>query len=113
MRAGGTEMLSCEVTEELVPFTRWERDGRAVELDGRVIQLPSGALVISNTSQSDAGLYYCTIDGLGPAKSTEEAELQVSAGTDTHTVCCDCKRFKTVILTHLKYKYVMKYIFAQ
>lgn len=90
VRAGGTEMLSCEVTEELVPFTRWERDGRAVELDGRVIQLPSGALVISNTSQSDAGLYHCTIDGLGPAKTTEEAELQVSAGTDTHTVCCDC-----------------------
>uniref|UniRef100_A0A9J7YFW7 Neogenin 1 n=1 Tax=Cyprinus carpio carpio TaxID=630221 RepID=A0A9J7YFW7_CYPCA len=78
VRMGGTEMLSCEVTEELVPFTRWERDGRPVELDGRVIQLPSGALVISNASQSDAGLYRCTIDGLGPAKSTEEAELQVS-----------------------------------
>ncbi|XP_042609592.1 neogenin isoform X1 [Cyprinus carpio] len=79
VRMGGTEMLSCEVTEELVPFTRWERDGRPVELDGRVIQLPSGALVISNASQSDAGLYRCTIDGLGPAKTTEEAELQVSA----------------------------------
>uniref|UniRef100_A0A8C1JIR7 Neogenin 1 n=1 Tax=Cyprinus carpio TaxID=7962 RepID=A0A8C1JIR7_CYPCA len=86
VRMGGTEMLSCEVTEELVPFTRWERDGRPVELDGRVIQLPSGALVISNASQSDAGLYRCTIDGLGPAKSTEEAELQVSAGTDRHGV---------------------------
>uniref|UniRef100_A0A671NRD5 Neogenin-like n=1 Tax=Sinocyclocheilus anshuiensis TaxID=1608454 RepID=A0A671NRD5_9TELE len=79
--SGGTEMLSCEVTEELVPFTRWERDGRPVELDGRVIQLPSGALVISNGSQSDAGLYRCTIDALGPAKTTDEAELQVSAGT--------------------------------
>ncbi|XP_026057636.1 neogenin isoform X4 [Carassius auratus] len=72
-------MLSCEVTEELVPFTRWERDGRPVELDTRVIQLPSGALVISNASQSDAGLYHCTIDGLGPPKTTEDAELQVSA----------------------------------
>ncbi|XP_059392498.1 neogenin isoform X4 [Carassius carassius] len=79
VRSGGTEMLSCEVTEELVPFTRWERDGRPVELNARVIQLPSGALVISNASQSDAGLYHCTIDGLGPAKTTEEAELQVSA----------------------------------
>uniref|UniRef100_A0A8C2EQD5 Neogenin 1 n=1 Tax=Cyprinus carpio TaxID=7962 RepID=A0A8C2EQD5_CYPCA len=79
VRSGGTEMLSCEVTEELAPFTRWERDGRPVELDGRVIQLPSGALVISNGSQSDAGLYRCTIDGLGPAKTTDEAQLQVSA----------------------------------
>uniref|UniRef100_A0A8C2HI79 Neogenin 1 n=1 Tax=Cyprinus carpio TaxID=7962 RepID=A0A8C2HI79_CYPCA len=77
VRSGGTEMLSCEVTEELAPFTRWERDGRPVELDGRVIQLPSGALVISNGSQSDAGLYRCTIDGLGPAKTTDEAQLQV------------------------------------
>uniref|UniRef100_A0A8C1YK71 Neogenin 1 n=1 Tax=Cyprinus carpio TaxID=7962 RepID=A0A8C1YK71_CYPCA len=105
VRMGGTEMLSCEVTEELVPFTRWERDGRPVELDGRVIQLPSGALVISNASQSDAGLYRCTIDGLGPAKSTEEAELQVSAGTDRHMVCLRWLAFlKTlrgnVILTH-------------
>uniref|UniRef100_A0A9J8BRR6 Neogenin 1 n=1 Tax=Cyprinus carpio carpio TaxID=630221 RepID=A0A9J8BRR6_CYPCA len=77
VRSGGTEMLSCEVTEELAPFTRWERDGRPVELDGRVIQLPSGALVISNGSQSDAGLYRCSIDGLGPAKTTDEAQLQV------------------------------------
>ncbi|XP_067293294.1 neogenin isoform X3 [Pseudorasbora parva] len=79
VRMGGSEMLSCEVTEELVPFSRWERDGRAVEPDGRVIRLPSGALVISNASQNDTGLYRCTIDGLGPPKSTEEAELQVSA----------------------------------
>ncbi|XP_052453323.1 neogenin isoform X6 [Carassius gibelio] len=79
VRSGGSEMLSCEVTEELVPFTRWERDGQPVELDTRVIQLPSGALVISNASQSDAGLYHCTIDGLGPPKTTEDAELQVSA----------------------------------
>lgn len=77
VRSGGTEMLSCEVTEELVPFTRWDRDARPVELDSRVIQLPSGALVISNASQADAGLYRCTIDGLGPPKTTEEAELQV------------------------------------
>ncbi|XP_073725123.1 neogenin isoform X2 [Misgurnus anguillicaudatus] len=79
VHVGGTEMLNCEVTEELAPFTRWEKDGRAVELDSRVIQIPSGALVISNASQSDAGLYRCTIEGLGPPKSSEEAELQVSA----------------------------------
>lgn len=78
VRSGGTEMLSCEVTEELVPFTHWERDALPVELDSRLIQLPSGALVISNASQADAGLYRCTIDGLGPPKTTEEAELQVS-----------------------------------
>lgn len=80
VRVGGTEMLNCEVTEELAPFTRWEKSGGAVDLDGRVIQLPGGALVISNASQSDAGLYRCIIDGVGAAKTSEEAELQVSAG---------------------------------
>ncbi|XP_051976002.1 neogenin [Xyrauchen texanus] len=79
VRMGGTEMLNCEMTEELAPFTRWERGSQTVELDSRVIQLPSGALVISNASKTDAGLYRCTIDGLGPAKTSEEAELQVSA----------------------------------
>ncbi|XP_051548688.1 neogenin-like [Myxocyprinus asiaticus] len=79
VRMGGTEMLNCEVTEELAPFTRWERGDQTVELDSRVLQLPSGALVISNATQTDAGLYRCTIDGLGPAKTSEEAELQVSA----------------------------------
>ncbi|XP_057183411.1 neogenin-like isoform X2 [Triplophysa rosa] len=79
VRVGGTEMLNCEVTEELAPFTRWEKSGGAVDVDARVTQLPGGALVISNASQSDAGLYRCIIDGVGAAKTSEEAELQVSS----------------------------------
>lgn len=80
VRVGGTEMLNCEVTEELAPFTRWEKSGGAVDVDSRVTQLSGGALVISNASQSDAGLYRCIIDGVGAAKTSEEAELQVSSG---------------------------------
>ncbi|XP_056595859.1 neogenin isoform X2 [Triplophysa dalaica] len=79
VRVGGTEMLNCEVTEELAPFTRWEKSGGAVDVDSRVTQLSGGALVISNASQSDAGLYRCIIDGVGAAKTSEEAELQVSS----------------------------------
>ncbi|XP_072528376.1 neogenin isoform X8 [Salminus brasiliensis] len=75
VRPGGSEVLSCEVSAELVPFTHWERSGQAVETDSRLVQLPSGALVISNASQADAGLYRCVIDGLGPAKSSEDAQL--------------------------------------
>ncbi|KAI4874309.1 hypothetical protein NFI96_001224 [Prochilodus magdalenae] len=77
VRPGGSEVLSCEVSAELAPFTHWERSGQAVETDSRLVQLPSGPLVISNASQADAGLYRCVIEGLGPAKSSEDAQLQV------------------------------------
>uniref|UniRef100_A0AAR2J5L9 Neogenin 1 n=1 Tax=Pygocentrus nattereri TaxID=42514 RepID=A0AAR2J5L9_PYGNA len=74
VRPGGSEVLSCEVSAELIPFTHWEKSGQAVETDSRVVQLPSGALVISNASQADAGSYRCVIEGLGPAKSNSAAE---------------------------------------
>uniref|UniRef100_A0A3B4D2P8 Neogenin 1 n=1 Tax=Pygocentrus nattereri TaxID=42514 RepID=A0A3B4D2P8_PYGNA len=77
VRPGGSEVLSCEVSAELIPFTHWEKSGQAVETDSRVVQLPSGALVISNASQADAGSYRCVIEGLGPAKSSEDAQLQI------------------------------------
>ncbi|KAG9280817.1 neogenin [Astyanax mexicanus] len=77
VRPGGSEVLSCEVSAELVPFTHWERSGQPVETDSRLVQLPSGALVVSNASQADAGLYRCVIEGLGPAKSSEDAQLLI------------------------------------
>uniref|UniRef100_A0A8B9RHD4 Neogenin 1b n=1 Tax=Astyanax mexicanus TaxID=7994 RepID=A0A8B9RHD4_ASTMX len=83
VRPGGSEVLSCEVSAELVPFTHWERSGQPVETDSRLVQLPSGALVVSNASQADAGLYRCVIEGLGPAKSSEDAQLLILPGNDT------------------------------
>uniref|UniRef100_W5LIV1 Neogenin 1 n=1 Tax=Astyanax mexicanus TaxID=7994 RepID=W5LIV1_ASTMX len=77
VRPGGSEVLSCEVSAELVPFTHWERSGQPVETDSRLVQMPSGALVVSNASQADAGLYRCVIEGLGPAKSSEDAQLLI------------------------------------
>uniref|UniRef100_A0A8B9KZ80 Neogenin 1b n=1 Tax=Astyanax mexicanus TaxID=7994 RepID=A0A8B9KZ80_ASTMX len=80
VRPGGSEVLSCEVSAELVPFTHWERSGQPVETDSRLVQLPSGALVVSNASQADAGLYRCVIEGLGPAKSSEDERMEVLLG---------------------------------
>ncbi|XP_015199137.2 neogenin isoform X2 [Lepisosteus oculatus] len=74
---GDSEVMSCEVNSDLVPFTRWELNREPVELNKRVIQLPSGALVISNASESDTGLYRCVVENVGPVKTSEEAELQV------------------------------------
>uniref|UniRef100_A0A3B3SLI3 Neogenin 1 n=1 Tax=Paramormyrops kingsleyae TaxID=1676925 RepID=A0A3B3SLI3_9TELE len=78
---GDSAVMSCEGNPDLVPFVRWERNRERVALDGRLIQLPSGALVVSNASQADAGLYRCVVENVGPAKLSEEAELQVLPGT--------------------------------
>uniref|UniRef100_A0AAY4E3W9 Neogenin n=1 Tax=Denticeps clupeoides TaxID=299321 RepID=A0AAY4E3W9_9TELE len=74
---GDTEILSCEVNADLVPFTHWERNKQAVELDQRVVQLPNSDLVVSNASEADVGQYRCLIENLGPAKASEEAELKL------------------------------------
>lgn len=78
---GDSAVMSCEGNPDLVPFVRWERNRERVAPDGRLIQLPSGALVVSNASQADAGLYRCVVENVGPAKVSEEAELQVLPGT--------------------------------
>lgn len=82
VRPGGSEVLSCEVSPELAPFTHWEKSDQTVESDGRLVQLPGGALVISNASQADAGVYHCVMEGLGPTKNSEDAQLQVLPGTN-------------------------------
>ncbi|XP_058256684.1 neogenin 1a isoform X9 [Hemibagrus wyckioides] len=74
---GDTQVLSCEVNADLVSFIRWERDKEPVLLDQRVYMLPSGALVISNATEVDAGLYRCVLENAGPTKTSDEAELQI------------------------------------
>ncbi|XP_048174193.1 neogenin isoform X10 [Corvus hawaiiensis] len=74
---GGSAVLGCEVTAELAPLLRWERDRQALAPDRRVLQLPSGALLITNASDTDAGLYRCALDGGGTPKYSDEAELKV------------------------------------
>ncbi|KAF4081522.1 hypothetical protein AMELA_G00162240 [Ameiurus melas] len=73
----GNELLICEVSPDLAPFTHWQRNGQAVETDTRLIKLPHAALVISNASQADAGVYRCIIEGLGPAKTSQDAQLEL------------------------------------
>uniref|UniRef100_A0A3Q2CFK3 Neogenin 1a n=1 Tax=Cyprinodon variegatus TaxID=28743 RepID=A0A3Q2CFK3_CYPVA len=73
---GDSQVVACEVNSDLVPFTRWEKDKEALEMSDRLIQLPSGALVISNASEADAGLYRCVVENVGSSKSSEEALLQ-------------------------------------
>ncbi|NXP29810.1 NEO1 protein, partial [Scytalopus superciliaris] len=74
---GGSAVLSCEANADLAPFVRWEQDRQPVPLDQRVLQLPGGALVISNASDSDRGLYRCLIEGTAAPKYSDEAELSV------------------------------------
>uniref|UniRef100_A0AAR2IGR9 Neogenin 1b n=1 Tax=Pygocentrus nattereri TaxID=42514 RepID=A0AAR2IGR9_PYGNA len=80
VRLGDSQVLSCEVNPDLVAFIRWERDKEPVLLDQRVFTLPSGALVISNATESDAGLYRCVLENVGPTKTSEEAVLQIQPG---------------------------------
>ncbi|XP_072516423.1 neogenin 1a isoform X7 [Salminus brasiliensis] len=77
VRLGDSQVLSCEVNPDLVAFIRWERDKEPVLLDQRLFTLPSGALVISNATETDAGLYRCVLENVGPTKTSEEAELQI------------------------------------
>lgn len=72
--------MPCEVNADLVPFVRWEKDRQPLELNSRLVHLPSGALVISNASEGDAGLYRCLVENVGSSKSSDEAQLQIAPG---------------------------------
>ncbi|NXI35501.1 NEO1 protein, partial [Galbula dea] len=74
---GSSAILNCEVNADLAPFVRWEQDRQPVPLDERLWKLPTGALIISNATEVDAGLYRCLIDSGGTPKYSEEAELKV------------------------------------
>ncbi|XP_032379268.1 neogenin 1a isoform X14 [Etheostoma spectabile] len=74
---GNNQVMACEVNSDLVPFTRWEKDRLPLELSTRLVQLPSGALAISNASEADAGLYRCLVENVGSSKYSDEAQLQV------------------------------------
>uniref|UniRef100_A0A8C5GPI0 Neogenin 1b n=1 Tax=Gouania willdenowi TaxID=441366 RepID=A0A8C5GPI0_GOUWI len=76
VRLGDTQVLSCEVNSDLVPFTHWEKDRLPLELNARLVQLPNGALVISNASEADAGLYRCVLENVGSSKASDEAQLE-------------------------------------
>ncbi|KAJ8417141.1 hypothetical protein AAFF_G00283680 [Aldrovandia affinis] len=79
---GDSVVMACEVNPDLVPFTRWERNKEPVELSRRVNRLLSGALVVSNASWADAGLYRCVVENMGPVKTSDEAELKVLPETE-------------------------------
>ncbi|KAI6077963.1 Neogenin isoform X1 [Aix galericulata] len=74
---GNSAILNCEVNVDLAPFVRWEQDRQPVFLDDRVFKLPSGALIISNATDTDGGLYRCIIESGGTPKYSDEAELKI------------------------------------
>lgn len=80
VHVGDSQVMACEINSDLVPFTRWERDRQPLELSTRLVQLPSGALVISNATDADAGLYRCLVENVGSSKSSDEAQLQILPG---------------------------------
>uniref|UniRef100_A0A6I8N0L1 Neogenin n=1 Tax=Ornithorhynchus anatinus TaxID=9258 RepID=A0A6I8N0L1_ORNAN len=75
--AGNGAVLNCEINADLVPFVRWEQDRQPVLLDDRVIKVLNGALIISNASEEDGGLYRCVVESGGPPKYSDEAELKI------------------------------------
>uniref|UniRef100_A0A3Q2ZEQ5 Neogenin 1a n=1 Tax=Kryptolebias marmoratus TaxID=37003 RepID=A0A3Q2ZEQ5_KRYMA len=77
---GDSQVMACEVNYDLVPFTRWEKDRQPLELSARLTQLPGGALVISNASEADTGLYRCLVENVGSSKFSDEAQLQTIPG---------------------------------
>nr|XP_032606238.2 neogenin isoform X7 [Taeniopygia guttata] len=74
---GGSAVLGCEVTAELAPLLRWERERQALPPEPRLLQLPGGALLLTNASDTDAGLYRCALDTGGAPKYSDEAELKI------------------------------------
>lgn len=72
--------MACEINADLVPFMRWEKDRQPLELSTKLVQLPSGALVISNASETDVGFYRCLVENVGSSKSSDEAQLQIVPG---------------------------------
>lgn len=80
--AGDSAILNCEVNADLVPFVRWEQNRQPLLLDDRILKLPSGTLVISNTTEGDGGLYRCIVESGGPPKYSDEAELKVLPGSE-------------------------------
>jgi len=109
---GNNQVMACEVNSDLIPFTRWEKDRLPLEMSSRLVQLPSGALVISNASEADAGLYRCMVENVGSSKSSDEAQLQVVPGNLTwysfEMLSCDngekwvCIARCRIALTHLQ-----------
>ncbi|XP_056614326.1 neogenin 1a isoform X3 [Triplophysa dalaica] len=77
VRVGDNQVLNCEVNPDLVSFIQWEKNKELVQLDERVFVLSTGALVISNATETDAGLYRCVIENAGPIKTSEDAEIQI------------------------------------
>lgn len=80
MRHGDNHLFLCDINQDLVAFSRWELNRQPLMLDQRLFQLPSGALVVSNASDADTGLYRCVVETGGVVKSSEEAELKVIPG---------------------------------
>uniref|UniRef100_A0A674C2J4 Neogenin 1 n=1 Tax=Salmo trutta TaxID=8032 RepID=A0A674C2J4_SALTR len=85
IRLGDSQVLACDVNPDLVPLARWEREREPLELSSRLVQLPNGALVVSNASEADAGLYRCMVENAGPAKTSEEAQLYILPEVVNHT----------------------------
>lgn len=77
VRLGDSQVMACEVNSDLVPFTRWEKDRQPLELSARLVLLPGGALVVSNATEEDAGLYRCLVENVGSSKFSDEAQLQI------------------------------------
>ena len=80
-RLGETTMLECKVAGNPTPKVRWIKDDEViVPSDGVLLVEEDTVLILSNTKQSDSGVYTCEVsNALG--KETDSARLSIKART--------------------------------
>nr|XP_046195869.1 neogenin-like [Oncorhynchus gorbuscha] len=76
IRLGDSQVLACDVNPDLVPLARWEREREPLELSSRLVQLPNGALVVSNARRPTLGSTAAWWRTLGPPRPVKRPSSQ-------------------------------------
>ena len=80
---GSSFQLHCDAMEQIVSgspdILYWMKDHRVIRLGQRVQQIVNGSLVVSNTTQADAGMYECVAK-----RGRERRTIRMQVTMDNH-----------------------------